>query len=203
MEKENNNITLENINNEFLFSENKSNLNILFNRVAFIFFVFIFLCIIYLIQTFHLINKDVNKTNNFNSSLLENHRTDIIDVNGQILAKTVLSTAVGINPNLIINKKKLILKLKIILPNLNFEVVEEKINKRKFFWLSKKLNQKKLNQLRLLGEKSIRFEKQVSRVYPQKYLFSHVIGQIDDSNNGISGLEKSLDKKLKNTKKKN
>jgi len=68
MEKENNNITLENINNEFLFSENKSNLNILFNRVAFIFFVFIFLCIIYLIQTFHLINKDVNKTNNFNSS---------------------------------------------------------------------------------------------------------------------------------------
>ena len=202
MEKENNNITLENINNEFLFSENKSNLNILFNRVAFIFFVFIFLCIIYLIQTFHLINKDVNKTNNFNSSLLENHRTDIIDVNGQILAKTVLSTAVGINPNLIINKKKLILKLKIILPNLNFEVVEEKINKRKFFWLNKKLNQKKLNQLRLLGEKSIRFEKQVSRVYPQKYLFSHVIGQIDDSNNGISGLEKSLDKKLKNTKKK-
>ena len=34
----------------------------------------------------------------------------------------------------------------------------------------------------------------------QKNLFSHVIGQIDDNNNGISGLEKSLDEKLKNNK---
>ena len=39
MEKKKNNIILENINNEFLFYENKSNLNILFNRIAFIFFV--------------------------------------------------------------------------------------------------------------------------------------------------------------------
>tara|TARA_B100001063_G_C16700890_1_gene522481 strand:- start:98 stop:1291 length:1194 start_codon:yes stop_codon:yes gene_type:complete len=37
-------------------------------------------------------------------------------------------------------------------------------------------------------------------VYPQKNLFSHIIGQIDDSNNGISGLEKSLDEKLKKNK---
>tara|TARA_Y100001970_G_C14206423_1_gene844282 strand:- start:1129 stop:2352 length:1224 start_codon:yes stop_codon:yes gene_type:complete len=53
-----------------------------------------------------------------------------------------------------------------------------------------------------MGEKSIRFEKQISRVYPHKYLFSHVIGQIDDANKGISGLEKSLDEKLKTTKNK-
>jgi cell division protein FtsI (penicillin-binding protein 3) len=32
-------------------------------------------------------------------------------------------------------------------------------------------------------------------------LFSHIIGQIDDDNNGISGLEKSLDSILKKTKK--
>ena len=56
--------------------------------------------------------------------------------------------------------------------------------------------------MRLLGDKSIIFEKQVSRIYPQKSLFSHVIGQIDDSNTGISGLEKSLDNTLKKTKKK-
>ena len=36
-----------------------------------------------------------------------------------------------------------------------------------------------------------------SQIYPDKNLFSHVVGQIDDDNNGISGLEKSFDKALK------
>ena len=48
-----------------------------------------------------------------------------------------------------------------------------------------------------LGDKSIQSEEKLTRIYPQKNLFSHIIGQIDDNNNGISGLEKSLDKNLK------
>ena len=52
----------------------------------------------------------------------------------------------------------------------------------------------------MLGDKSIKSEEKLTRVYPQKNLFSHIIGQIDDDNNGISGLEKSLDKKLKKNK---
>ena len=52
-----------------------------------------------------------------------------------------------------------------------------------------------------LGDKSIQPEEKLTRIYPQKNLFSHIIGQIDDDNNGISGLEKSLDKNLKNIKK--
>ena len=50
---------------------------------------------------------------------------------------------------------------------------------------------------KLLGEKSIRLEQKITRIYPDKNLFSHVVGQIDDDNNGISGLEKSFDKALK------
>ena len=52
----------------------------------------------------------------------------------------------------------------------------------------------------LLGDKSIKPEEKLTRVYPQRNLFSHIIGQIDDNNNGISGLEKSLDEKLKKNK---
>ena len=37
-------------------------------------------------------------------------------------------------------------------------------------------------------------------MYPQKNLFSHVLGQIDDDNNGISGLEKSLNDELRKSK---
>ena len=52
-----------------------------------------------------------------------------------------------------------------------------------------------------LGDKSIKPEERVLRMYPQKNLFSHTIGQIDDDNNGISGLEKSFNKILKKSKK--
>ena len=48
-----------------------------------------------------------------------------------------------------------------------------------------------------LGDKSIQPEDRLIRVYPDKNLFSHIIGQIDDNNEGISGLEKSFDDKLK------
>ena len=48
-----------------------------------------------------------------------------------------------------------------------------------------------------LGDKSIQPEERLIRIYPGKNLFSHIIGQIDDNNKGISGLEKSLDEKLK------
>ena len=49
-----------------------------------------------------------------------------------------------------------------------------------------------------MGDKSIQPEEKLTRIYPEKS-FSHIIGQIDDDNNGISGLEKSFDEKLKNS----
>ena len=51
--------------------------------------------------------------------------------------------------------------------------------------------------MRHLGDKSIQFEQQITRIYPQQNLFSHIIGQIDDENNGISGIEKFFDYELK------
>ena len=44
-----------------------------------------------------------------------------------------------------------------------------------------------------LGDKSIQPEEKLTRIYPESNLFSHIIGQIDNDNNGISGLEKKLD----------
>ena len=52
----------------------------------------------------------------------------------------------------------------------------------------------------MLGDKSIKEEQKITRIYPQGSLFSHILGQIDDNNNGISGLEKHYDYELKSTK---
>ena len=50
-----------------------------------------------------------------------------------------------------------------------------------------------------LGDKSIQPEEKLTRIYPEKNLFSHILGQIDNDNNGVSGLEKSLDIILRNS----
>ena len=52
-----------------------------------------------------------------------------------------------------------------------------------------------------LGDKSIKPEKKILRLYPQKNLFSHLVGQIDSDNIGISGIEKSQKFLLLETKK--
>ena len=55
MNKNNNEIfILENYESEFLYKKNKSNLNITFNRIAFIFFVFLMISVIYSIKVFYL-----------------------------------------------------------------------------------------------------------------------------------------------------
>ena len=40
-----------------------------------------------------------------------------------------------------------------------------------------------------------------TRVYPHAALFSHILGQINDDNIGISGFERYLDVELKNKSK--
>ena len=202
MNKDNNeNIILEEYENEFSYEKNKSNLNIEFNRIAFIFFIFLAISLIYSIQLLHLGSlSSSDKLKNFipNKS---NYRADIIDNNGNYLAKTVSSIDVGINPNEVIDKKRLLINLQLIFPKKNFSEVSKKLYKKKFFWLQKTITAENYEKIMLLGDKSIKSEEKLTRIYPQGNLFSHIIGQIDDDNTGISGIEKSLDKKLKTIKK--
>jgi len=194
-------LVLENYDNKFLYKKDKSNLNITFNRIAFIFFVFLIICFIYSIKIFYLSSLNLIIKIEKLTPLKKNYRADILDNSGNFIVKTLPTTDIGINPNLIIDKKKLLINLRIIFPDKDFVQIKKKINKKKFFYLEKKISQEKYQKLRLLGDKSIIPEEKLSRIYPQKNLFSHIIGQIDNDNNGISGIEKSFDHELKIRKK--
>jgi len=196
-------IIIEDYKNNFIYKKNETNLNIKFNRVAFIFFIFF---IIYLIYTIHLIHlglrkSKIDKIDNIPVSSDKLYRADITDINGNYLAKTVKSIDIGIKTSDVINKKKLLLNLNIIFPNKNFGKIKKQLDTKKFFWLEKKISEENYEKIMKLGDKSIKPEERVLRIYPQKNLFSHTIGQIDDDNNGISGLEKSFNKILKKSKK--
>jgi len=193
-------IVLENYENEFSFKKNKSNLNITFNRIAFIFFIFLIICIIYSIKVLYLGSLNSKIDTNVTYPIKSNYRADIIDNSGNFLVKSVRTIDIGIHPHLVIDKKKLLINLKLIFPNKNFTKIKKNLYGKKYFYLEKKISQEKYEKIRLLGEKSIEAEEQLSRVYPQENLFSHIIGQIDNDNNGISGIEKFFDYELKTRK---
>ena len=198
MEKKNKtNLILEDYETRFYYQ--KSNLNISFNRIAFIFFIFLTISIIFSSKALYLGSLKKNE-NNIEVAKLD-YRASLIDRDGNILAKTVITTNVGINPNLVINKDKLLINLKLIFPNKDFIKIEEKLNGKKFFYLQKQISLDKFEELILLGDKSIIPEEKISRIYPHGSLFSHIIGQIDDDNNGISGIEKFYDYELRKNNK--
>ena len=173
----------------------KNKLNISFNRAAFIFFTFVLVLFIFSLKAFYLTGKQL-ATNSLANSKKE-IRSNILDRHNNILAKTIITRNIGINPNLVIDKKKLLINLKIIFPDKNYKLVEKKLNGKKFFYFAEELDPENFEKLMMLGDKSLISENRITRIYPQKNLFSHIIGQIDNENNGVSGLEKSFDEKLK------
>jgi len=195
-------IYLSDYDDEFSFSKKIYKKNISFNRIAFIFFFFLFISLVFSVKIFYYGSISEKKLSQTKINQESNIRSDIIDINGNFLAKTVFTKNVGINPKDEKDKKKLFLKLKLLFPDLDIETFNDKFEKENFFYIKKKLTPEKYNQVRLLGEKSVITEQKITRIYPHENLFSHVLGQIDDDNNGISGLEKSLDGELKKLKKK-
>ena len=173
------------------FSQKKFKISL--NRVAFIFLIILFLIILYSTRIVYLSSKTLQH-NPFKPNVIS--RADITDRHGNYISKSVFTSNIGIDPKLVKDKKKLLLKLKYTFPDKDFTEIEKKIYEQKFFYIEKKLIPEKYQQVKLLGEKSIRTEQKITRIYPDKHLFSHVVGQIDDNNNGISGLEKSYDEIL-------
>ena len=77
----------------------------------------------------------------------------------------------------------------------------DSLNKDDFFPIGKRLTPKEKDQFWLMGNKALVFDSKPSRIYPQKNLFSHILGQTDDINEGISGIEKFFDLELSNKEK--
>ena len=118
MSKENNLFSFENDFNKLGNKYEKNKLDISFNRVAFIFFTFLLVLFIFSLKAFYLTGKKISQKN-FNN-IKKEIRSNIVDRNNNILAKTIVTRNIGINPNLAIDKQKLLLNLKILFPEKNY-----------------------------------------------------------------------------------
>ena len=121
-------ITLEDQRRDFLYQKSKSNLNITFSRVAFIFFIFFVIFLIYSIHLIHLGSRKENNQIDKKITISNNdlYRADFIDRNGKYIGKTISSINIGISPSKIINEKRLLLSLKYIFPDKDYDEIKKK-----------------------------------------------------------------------------
>ena len=168
------------------------------DRNYLLFFFFFSLITIFSIKIAYisLSQKEILGFNNQNSkfNLL---RRDIVDRNGIIISRNINAYHAAVDPKLVKDKKNFLIKLRLIFPNLPIEEIRQKLNGKKYFRIKTRITQNEKQKLWSLGEKAIKFEPFQARMYTHGDLFSHVIGQVDYDNFGISGLEKYFDKELK------
>ena len=183
---------------------NSNNIKVSLNRATFLFFIFFSLTLIFSIKITYLsLSPDKNFYNNKIKKNFIKNRRDILDRNGNVLATNVDLYDVGVRPKLLKekDKKNLLIKLGILFPNLDLKIIKKNLKNDDFFWIGRRLTPKEKDEFWLMGNKAFEFVPKASRIYPQKNLFSHVLGQTDDGNTGISGVEKFFDKELSNEEK--
>ena len=181
------------------FSKRSNNFQ---DRIYLLFFFFLSLVLIFSIKTIHL---SLSKTPIYNqenaSSKFSLIRRDIVDRNGILISRNVHSFHVAAVPKLIKDKKRFLIKIRLNFPNLPINEIERKLNRNKYFYLKKRIDQSENEKFWSLGEKGIKFESFQARMYTHRNLFNHdVVGQVDYDNYGISGIEKYFDRQLKDKK---
>src|SRR5210317_858983 len=175
----------------FQKKENK-NLDVRINIIISVFLIFSFLTVSKLFA----LGMDKKNFFFYETYLSEPvKRRPIVDQNNNLLAYNIKTHYLLIRTKKIKNFENLNLKLKIKFPNIDLKKIKN-FNGKSFHFIKKNLNPSEYNKVISLGEPSIELVSNEARIYPQKNLFSHIIGNVDTDNQGVSGIEKFLNDDL-------
>ena len=115
---------------EFIKKDNNNLVKVLPNRLTFLSFIFFSVLLIFGFKIIYLSlsPEKFSSYNNIKKDFSKNRR-DIVDRNGAILATNVILYDVGIRPKLLSEKekKKLLIKLALLSPELDLENIKKKI----------------------------------------------------------------------------
>jgi len=174
-------------------------LKLLHRRVFFsiTIFTFVYLISVYRISSIILFPELIEEKKTLYEHKL---RGDIYDRNGNILATSIKSRSISLNPTKIKDKKTLSIKLASIL-NLDPKKLEKKISsKNKFVWIKRNITPKEYQEIINLGEINIKSHNEFKRIYPYKNVSSHVVGHVNIDQKGQAGIERYFENELSNSK---
>ena len=132
-----------------------------------------------------------------NESIPKSLRGNIYDRNNKILATTINTLSLNVNPQEILNIDQTIAKLIKIFPQLEEKVLYKKLkNNKKFINLLKEISPREYVSLLNAGIEGLKIETKNKRIYPNNTLAAHILGATDIDGNGIAGIEKKFDSQL-------
>ena len=127
-------------------------------------------------------------------------RGDIIDRDGQPLARTIDAWTIGIWPKKVIGDKlEIARKLAQIMPERDEATYFAMLKSGKsFYYLRRRAAPGVVEAINAIGEPGIALEREPDRLYPQTSLAAHVIGYTDVDGKGVAGLEWAMNDRLSN-----
>ncbi|MFH1782699.1 MAG: penicillin-binding transpeptidase domain-containing protein [Candidatus Omnitrophota bacterium] len=123
----------------------------------------------------------------------------IYDSNLRKLAVSINLSSVFLDPFIVEDKDKAARDIAGVLGLEEKDILEKLDQKKRFIWLTRKVEPEIERALRRLNIKGVGFIKESNRAYPHGMLLSHVIGFVGLDNEGLEGLELKFDKHLKGT----
>lgn len=124
-------------------------------------------------------------------------RSDIVDRNGMLLATTLPTASIYVNPSHILDASAAAEQLARLLPDTEADTLRHKLRAdRPFVWLKRNLTPKMQFQINALGIPGVYFRNAHRRVYPHGAVFSHALGLTDIDGHGISGVERYFERRL-------
>jgi len=125
-------------------------------------------------------------------------RGDILDRDGQPLARTIDAWTIGLHPNKLIGDKLEIARaLTRLMPERDEAAYFAMMRSGKnFFYLRRRASPALVEAVNALGEPGLSLDREPDRLYPQTSLAAHVIGYTDVDGNGVAGIERTYDKQL-------
>ena len=126
-------------------------------------------------------------------------RAIITDRNGEFLAVSLPTVALYANPKEMIDTAEAAHKLKKVLPKLDEAKVAERLAnaEKQFVYLARQLSPREQVAINTLGIPGVYFEQTERRRYPLGRTGAHVLGGVDVDGNGIAGVEKQFDERLR------
>ncbi|WP_135470329.1 peptidoglycan D,D-transpeptidase FtsI family protein [Crenalkalicoccus roseus] len=133
-------------------------------------------------------------------------RAPITDRNGEVLAVSLRVMELYANPQEISDPVAAADRLLTVLPNLDRERLIERLTKRnvpgtdrpvEFAYIVRNLTPRQMLAVNNLGQPGFHFRPAERRFFPQGASAAHIIGQVDVDGNGIAGVEKAFDERLR------
>ncbi len=121
-------------------------------------------------------------------------RGDIVDRNGEVLARTIEAWSIGVHPNKLLGRPEdLAPQLARLMPErTEAEYLAILKSGKKFAYLRPRAMPELVEAVNALGEPAMAYAREPERLYPQTNLAAHVIGYTDFDGRGVMGMERVL-----------